>query len=244
MFRRLRLSANATRSLAGHSGVRSVQREMPGSSHLLPVQTASLQMHRSLTCVRTSSYSALYLSMRKEINRVRSTTVLLVRKDAHVALAGDGQVTLGETVMKASAKKVRRLYNDQILAGFAGATGDAFALLTRFEAKLEQYHGNLERASIELSKEWRTDKMLRHLEALLVVADRKASFLLSGNGDVIAPDEGVLAIGSGGSYALAAARALIKHTDLSARDVAVEALRIAGEICIYSNQNIVVEELA
>lgn len=181
--------------------------------------------------------------MRKENNRVRSTTVLLVRKDAQVALAGDGQVTLGETVMKASAKKVRRLYSDQILAGFAGATGDAFSLLTRFEAKLEQYHGNLERAAIELSKEWRTDKMLRHLEALLVVADKKSSFLLSGNGDVIAPDEGVLAIGSGGSYALAAARALIKHTDLSARDVAVEALRIAGEICIYSNQNIVVEEL-
>ncbi len=198
----------------------------------------------SLTYVQTSSYSGFYLNMRKENNRVRSTTVLLVRKDAHVALAGDGQVTLGETVMKASAKKVRRLYNDQILAGFAGATGDAFSLLTRFEAKLEQYHGNLERAAIELSKEWRTDKMLRHLEALLVVADKKSSFLLSGNGDVIAPDEGVLAIGSGGSYALAAARALIKHTDLSARDVAVEALRIAGEICIYSNQNIVVEELS
>lgn len=181
--------------------------------------------------------------MRKNSNKVRSTTVLLVRKDTRVALAGDGQVTLGETVMKASARKVRRLYNDQILAGFAGATGDAFSLLTRFEAKLEQYHGNLERAAIELSKEWRTDKMLRHLEALLVVADKKSSFLLSGNGDVIAPDEGVLAIGSGGSYALAAARALIKHTDLSARDIAVEALRIAGEICIYSNQNIVVEEL-
>jgi ATP-dependent HslUV protease subunit HslV len=181
--------------------------------------------------------------MSKDSNKVRSTTVLLVRKDTRVALAGDGQVTLGETVMKASARKVRRLYNDQILAGFAGATGDAFSLLTRFEAKLEQYHGNLERAAIELSKEWRTDKMLRHLEALLVVADKKSSFLLSGNGDVIAPDEGVLAIGSGGSYALAAARALIKHTELSARDVAVEALRIAGEICIYSNQNIVVEEL-
>jgi len=181
--------------------------------------------------------------MHKERNRVRSTTVLLVRKGDRVALAGDGQVTLGETVMKASARKVRRLYNDQILAGFAGATGDAFALLTRFESKLEQFHGNLERAAIELSKEWRTDKMLRHLEALLVVADKKSSFLLSGNGDVIAPDEGVLSIGSGGSYALAAARALIKHTDLSARDIAVEALRIAGEICIYSNQNIVVEEL-
>lgn len=197
----------------------------------------------SLTYIRASFYSATYINMRKENNRVRSTTVLLVRKDAHVALAGDGQVTLGETVMKASAKKVRRLYNDQILAGFAGATGDAFALLTRFESKLEQYHGNLERAAIELSKEWRTDKMLRHLEALLVVADKKGSFLLSGNGDVIAPDEGVLAIGSGGSYALAAARALIKHTDLSAREIAVEGLRIAGEICIYSNQNIVVEEL-
>ena len=197
----------------------------------------------SLTYIQTSSYSATKECMRKQSNRIRSTTVLLVRKDARVALAGDGQVTLGETVMKASAKKVRRLYNDQILAGFAGATGDAFALLTRFESKLEQYHGNLERAAIELSKEWRTDKMLRQLESLLVVADKKASFLLSGNGDVIAPDEGVLAIGSGGSYALAAAKALIKHTDLSARDVAVEALRIAGEICIYSNQNIVVEEL-
>jgi len=197
----------------------------------------------SLTYVQTSSYSLVTNAMRKERNQVRSTTVLLVRKDARVALAGDGQVTLGETVMKTSAKKVRRLYNDQIVAGFAGATGDAFALLTRFESKLEQYHGNLERAAIELSKEWRTDKMLRQLESMLVVADKKSSFLLSGNGDVIAPDEGVLAIGSGGSYALAAARALIKHTDLSAKDIAVEALRIAGEICIYSNQNIVVEEL-
>jgi ATP-dependent HslUV protease subunit HslV len=181
--------------------------------------------------------------MPKHSQRIRSTTVLLVRKDAQVALAGDGQVTLGETVMKASARKVRRLYNDQILAGFAGATGDAFSLLTRFEGKLEQYHGNLERAAIELSKEWRTDKMLRHLEALLVVADSRSSFLLSGNGDVIAPDEGVLAIGSGGSYALAAARALLKHTNLTAKEIAIEALRIAGEICIYSNQNIVVEEL-
>jgi ATP-dependent HslUV protease, peptidase subunit HslV len=181
--------------------------------------------------------------MQTENSRIRSTTVLLVRKDNHVALAGDGQVTLGETVMKGNARKVRRLYNDSILAGFAGATGDAFSLLTRFEGKLEQYHGNLERAAIELSKEWRTDKVLRHLEALLVVADAKTSFLLSGNGDVIAPDDGVLAIGSGGSYALAAARALAKHTDLSARDIAVEALSIAGEICIYSNQNIVVEEL-
>src|SRR5207244_7928025 len=181
--------------------------------------------------------------MRKDSSSIHSTTVLLVRKDEHVALAGDGQVTLGETIMKASARKVRRLYNDKILAGFAGATADAFSLLTRFEAKLEQYHGNLERAAIELSKEWRTDKVLRHLEALLVVADEKSSYLLSGNGDVISPDEGVLAIGSGGSYALAAARALIAHTELSAKKIALEALKIAGEICIYSNDQIIVEEL-
>ncbi|HEV2826797.1 MAG TPA: ATP-dependent protease subunit HslV [Pyrinomonadaceae bacterium] len=181
--------------------------------------------------------------MPKESPIIRSTTVLLVRKEGQVALAGDGQVTLGETIMKASARKVRRLYNDSILVGFAGATADAFSLLTRFESKLEQYHGNLERAAIELSKEWRTDKILRHLEALLVVADNKSSFLLSGNGDVIAPDDGVLAIGSGGSYALAAARALTTHTNLSAREIAVAALKIAGDICIYSNQNIIVEEL-
>ena len=181
--------------------------------------------------------------MPKESPIIRSTTVLLVRKEGRVALAGDGQVTLGETIMKASARKVRRLYNDTILVGFAGATADAFSLLTRFESKLEQYHGNLERAAIELSKEWRTDKVLRHLEALLVVADSKTSFLLSGNGDVIAPDDGVLAIGSGGSYALAAARALSEYTTLSAREIAVSALKIAGEICIYSNQNIMVEEL-
>src|SRR6266403_5604966 len=181
--------------------------------------------------------------MKKKFAIVRSTTVLLVRRNGRVALAGDGQVTMGETVMKSGARKVRRLYNDKILAGCAGATGDAFALLTRFEAKLEQYHGNLDRASIELSKEWRTDKVLRHLEALLVVADDKSSFLLSGNGDVISPDDGVLAIGSGGSYALAAARALIANTKMSAREIALEAMRVAGEICIYSNSNIVVEEL-
>lgn len=173
----------------------------------------------------------------------RSTTVLLVRRGDRVALAGDGQVTLGDTIMKSGARKVRRVYNDKILAGFAGASADSFSLLTRFEAKLEQYHGNLERAAIELSKEWRTDKILRHLEALLVVADEKTSFLLSGNGDVIAPDDGLLAIGSGGTYALAAARALVEHTQMSAREIATEALRIAGQICIYTNQNIIVEEL-
>jgi ATP-dependent HslUV protease, peptidase subunit HslV len=181
--------------------------------------------------------------MTRRSSSVRSTTILLVRREGRVALAGDGQVTLGETVMKSGAKKVRRLYNDRILAGFAGATADAFSLLTRFEGKLEQYHGNLERAAIELSKEWRTDKILRHLEALLVVADEKGSFLLSGNGDVIAPDDGVLGIGSGGAYALAAARALVKHTEMPAREVALEAMRIASEICIYTNENIIVEEL-
>jgi ATP-dependent HslUV protease subunit HslV len=174
---------------------------------------------------------------------IHATTILAVRHRDQTVLAGDGQVTLGETVMKAAARKVRRVYNDRIIVGFAGASADAFSLLTRFEGKLEQYHGNLERAAIELSKDWRTDKILRHLEALLVVADEKSSFLLSGNGDVIAPDDGVLAIGSGGSYALAAARALVEHTDMPARDIAVNALRIAGEICIYSNTNIIVEEL-
>jgi ATP-dependent HslUV protease subunit HslV len=182
-------------------------------------------------------------TMAKKIAKVRSTTVLLVRREGRVALAGDGQVTMGETVMKSSARKVRRLYNDKILAGFAGATADAFSLLTRFEAKLEQYHGNLERAAIELSKEWRTDKILRHLEALLVVADDKSSFLLSGNGDVITPDDGIVAIGSGGPYALSAARALLANTELSAREIAVESMKVAAEICIYTNSNTIVEEL-
>ncbi|MDX6384584.1 MAG: ATP-dependent HslUV protease, peptidase subunit HslV [Blastocatellia bacterium] len=217
-------------------------RTLSANEHKTEASIAQYQAPR-LTNLRTSSYSARSLMSKHNYPKVRSTTVLLVRRDGRVAMAGDGQVTVGETVMKANARKVRRLYNDKILAGFAGATGDAFSLLTRFEGKLEQYHGNLERGAIELSKEWRTDKILRHLEALLVVADDKSSFLLSGNGDVISPDDGVLAIGSGGSYALAAARALIANTKLSAREIAVEAMRIAGEICIYSNSNIVVEEL-
>ncbi len=212
--------------------------------HSFPIcDLISIVSSRRLTNLNASSYSAVSLMSKQRSPQVRSTTVLLVRRDGRVALAGDGQVTVGETVMKANARKVRRLYNDKILAGFAGATGDAFSLLTRFEGKLEQYHGNLERAAIELSKEWRTDKVLRHLEALLVVADEKSSYLLSGNGDVISPDEGVLAIGSGGSYALAAARALIAHTELSAKKVAVEAMKIAADICIYSNDKIIVEEL-
>jgi ATP-dependent HslUV protease subunit HslV len=181
--------------------------------------------------------------MRRKKPEIRSTTILLVRREGHVALAGDGQVTLGDTVMKSGARKVRRLYNEKILAGFAGASADAFSLLARFEGKLEQYHGNLERAAIELSKEWRTDKILRHLEAMLIVADERGSFLLSGNGDVIAPDGGVLAIGSGGPYALAAARALLEHTELTASEIAEKAMRIAGDICIYSNLNIIVEEI-
>jgi ATP-dependent HslUV protease subunit HslV len=185
------------------------------------------------------------MSRKSSEPRWRSTTVLLVRRGERVAMAGDGQVTLGDTVMKSAARKVRRLFNDRILAGFAGASADAFSLLTRFEGKLEQYHGNLERAAIELSKDWRTDKVLRHLEALLVVADAKGSFLLSGNGDVIAPDEpdGALAIGSGGAYALAAARALLANTEMGAKEIAVEGLKIAADICIYSNRQIIVEEL-
>jgi ATP-dependent HslUV protease subunit HslV len=174
---------------------------------------------------------------------IRSTTVVMVKKDNHVAVAGDGQVTMGDTIIKDGARKVRRLFNDKIIVGFAGATADAFSLLTRFESKLEQYQGNLERAAIELSKEWRTDKVLRNLQALMIATDNKSAFLLSGNGDVIAPDDGLLAIGSGGPFALAAARALMKHTELNCKEIALESLKIASEICIYTNQNIIVEEL-
>jgi ATP-dependent HslUV protease subunit HslV len=175
--------------------------------------------------------------------RVRSTTILAVRRNNHVAVAGDGQVTFDKTIMKSGARKVRRLYNDKIIAGFAGSTADAFTLFTRFEAKLEQYHGQLQRSAVELGKEWRTDKYLRHLEALLVVADETTSLILSGGGDVIEPDDGVVAIGSGGPYATAAARALLRHTDLSARDIVQEAMKIASEICIYTNADLIIEEL-
>lgn len=174
---------------------------------------------------------------------VRSTTVLCVRRNGRVVLAGDGQVTMGEGVVKHSAKKIRRLYQDKILAGFAGSTADAFSLFGRFESKLEQYHGNLGRAAVELAKDWRTDKILRHLEALLLVCDPQQTFLISGAGDVIEPDTGVAAIGSGGAYASAAARALFENTNLSAREIAEKAMKIAGDICIYTNNNISVEEL-
>jgi ATP-dependent HslUV protease subunit HslV len=176
-------------------------------------------------------------------SRVRSTTILAVRRAERVVIAGDGQVTLGDTIMKSGARKVRRLYNDKVIAGFAGATADAFSLFQRFESKLEQYHGQLGRAAVELAKDWRTDKMMRNLEAMLVVADTQATLLISGTGDVIEPDDGLVAIGSGGPYALAAARALARHSELSARQIAEAAMTIAGEICIYSNQNLVFEEI-
>ena len=175
--------------------------------------------------------------------KVRSTTVLCVRRDGKVVMAGDGQVTLGDGIVKHSAKKIRRLYGDKILAGFAGSTADAFSLFSRFETKLEQYHGNLVRAAVELAKDWRTDKMLRQLEALLLVADQNQTFLISGAGDVIEPDEGIAAIGSGGPYATSAARALAEHTQLSARQIAEEAMKIAGRICIYTNDVVTIEEL-
>ena len=168
---------------------------------------------------------------------------MLVRRGNQTAMAGDGQVTMGDTVVKQSAKKIRRMYNDRILVGFAGATADAFALFSRFEAKLEQFQGNLNRAAVDLAQEWRTDRALRHLEAFLLATDGRSTYLLSGTGDVIEPDDGVLAVGSGGTYALAAARALLRHTKLPAKKVALEALRVASEICIYTNGEIVVEEL-
>ena len=175
--------------------------------------------------------------------QIRSTTVLCVRRGDKVTMAGDGQVTMGSEVVKSSAKKIRRLHNEQILAGFAGSTADAMSLFTRFEEKLQAYGGNLSRAAVELSKDWRLDKALRHLEALLLVADSKSTLMLSGAGDVIEPDERVAAVGSGGSYAVAAAIALLDHTSLGSREVAEAAMKIASQICIYTNANIVFEEL-
>lgn len=178
-----------------------------------------------------------------ELPEIHATTVICVRKDGQVALAGDGQVTVGNTVMKHGAAKVRRLYNGRILAGFAGSAADAFALFSRFEAKLEEYRGNMERAVVELAKDWRMDKYLRQLQAMLVVANEERAYLISGTGDLIQPDDGILAIGSGGPYALAAARALMKHTAMSATEIAQESLRITSEICIYTNDKITVESL-
>ncbi|MGE0446039.1 MAG: ATP-dependent protease subunit HslV [Vicinamibacterales bacterium] len=174
---------------------------------------------------------------------MHATTILAVRHRDRTVLAGDGQVTLGNTVVKSGARKIRRLYNNSILAGFAGSAADSFALFTRFEAKLEQYRGNLERSAVELARDWRSDRLLRRLEAMLIVADRKSTFLLSGTGDLIEPDDGIVAVGSGGSYAMAAARALVLHSPLDARQIAEEAMKIAAGICIYTNSNLTVEEL-
>ena len=172
-----------------------------------------------------------------------ATTVLAVRHRDRTVMASDGQVTFGDTVVKQSAKKIRRLYNDRILAGFAGSAADSFALFSRFEAKLEQYRGNLERSAVELAKDWRTDRMLRRLEAMLIVMDGRATYLLSGNGDLIEPDDGIIAIGSGGAYAMAAAKALARHTELDAGDIAAQAMHIAAAICIYTHDTITLETL-
>ena len=177
------------------------------------------------------------------MEQYRGTTIVSVRRGNQVVIAGDGQVSLGNTVMKSNARKVRRLYKNQVLAGFAGATADAFTLFERFESKLEMHSGHLTRSAVELAKDWRTDRMLRRLEALLAVADHEASLIISGNGDVIEPEEGLIAIGSGGPYAQSAARALMRHTELDAETVCREALTIAGEICIYTNHNFTVETL-
>ena len=175
--------------------------------------------------------------------KIRSTTILCVRKSGKVVMAGDGQVTLGQEVLKATARKLRRLYSNKILAGFAGSTADAFALFARFEAKLEQHNGNLPRSVVELAKEWRTDRVLRHLEALLLVADQQNTYIVSGNGDVIEPDNDIAAIGSGGPFAKAAATALIENTKLGAKEIVEKAMQIAGKICIYTNEFVVFEEL-
>ena len=178
------------------------------------------------------------------VQKCEATTIVAVKMKDKVALAGDGQVTMGETIMKAGAKKVRKLYNEEVLAGFAGTSADAFTLFEKFEVKLEEFHGNLERAAVELAKEWRTDKMLRKLEALLVVANKNKVLLVSGTGDVIEPDDNIIAIGSGGPYALAAARAMVKYNpDLKPGEIVNEALDIASDICIYTNDNITVEEI-
>lgn len=175
--------------------------------------------------------------------QIKATTVVSVRHKGRVALAGDGQVSIGPTIVKAGARKVRKLYHDRVLAGFAGTAADAFTLFEKFEAKLEEYRGNLSRAAVELAKEWRTDRILRRLEALLAVADKEHSFILSGTGEIIEPDDGIVGIGSGGPFALAAARALIAHSDLDAKQIVEEAMRIAAGICVYTNDHITVEEL-
>jgi ATP-dependent HslUV protease subunit HslV len=181
--------------------------------------------------------------MKSEKKVIHGTTVLLIKKGNRVVIGGDGQVTLGDTIIKQNARKIRRVYNDRVLVGFAGATADAFALFSRLEVKLEQFQGNLNRAAVELAQEWRTDRVLRHLEAFLLASDGTSTYLLSGTGDVIEPDDGLLAVGSGGELALAAAKALLRHTKLPPMKIAQEALKIASEMCVYTNSEIVIEEL-
>ncbi|MBZ5562457.1 MAG: ATP-dependent protease subunit HslV [Acidobacteriia bacterium] len=192
---------------------------------------------------RIICYNASVGAFVRKSSGLRSTTILCVRRNGHLAMGGDGQVTMGESVVKQKARKIRRLYSDKVVAGFAGSTADALSLFARFEQKLDEYHGNLSRAVVELAKDWRTDRALRHLEALLLVADEKYTYLVSGNGDVIEPDDGIVAIGSGGPYALAAARALAKHTALSARQIVEEAMAVAGQICIFTNDQVTIEEI-
>ena len=230
-----RTLAAASIRLCSHALDRRVlpRRDGPAYNGGMPIHGNSAQGHGA-SCGATNG------AVRGAIH---GTTVLCVRKDAKVVLLADGQVTMGDHVMKHTARKTRRLYQDKVIAGFAGSTADAISLFERFEGKLQEFSGNLQKGAVELAKEWRKDRALRHLEALLIVADSKGTFILSGTGDVIEPDDGIVAIGSGGSYALAAARALMKHSKLSVKDVAMEAMRIASEICIYTNANFTVEEL-
>lgn len=216
-----------------------------GNPARIPPLTRSVRptVSRFLDFSRYGSYSPYVLMRGRETTDFHGTTVLCVRRFGRVVMASDGQVTFHDTIMKHTARKVRRLYNDRILAGFAGATADAFALFQRFESKLEEYRGNLGRAAVELARDWRTEKFLRYLEALLIVADANQSLIISGSGEIIEPDDGIAAIGSGAPYALAAARALMKHTDLSARQIVEEAMTLASQICIYTNDKFHIEEL-
>ena len=208
-----------------------------------PSVAAQRKSDSGRTSVSGGAASAEVTSAAGSTPRIRSTTVLCVRRNGKVVMASDGQVTMGDHVIKQSARKIRRLYQDKVLAGFAGSTADAFSLFGRFENKLEQFAGNLGRAAVELAKDWRTDKSLRQLEALLLVADQKQMYLLSGNGDVIEPDNDIAAIGSGGAYALSAARALMEYTQLDSRQIVDASMKIAGQTCIYTNENFTVEEL-
>src|SRR5207253_2641525 len=219
---------------------RCCHREHPVDGQNPPVfRTDQHRCHRGWSCCRAGH--ALFLRHTGRV--IRATTILSVRHQDRTVMAGDGQVTFGSTVLKQSAKKIRRLYNDSILAGFAGSAADSFALFSRFEAKLEQYRGNLERSAVELARDWRTDRLLRRLEAMLVVADKRSTFVLSGTGDLIEPDDGIVAVGSGGPFALAAASALARHSQLDAKQIATQAMTIAADICIYTNPNLTIEEI-